>query len=294
MASFEFLMKILQGKFAKPFEIPAKPVCLVLFGLEGAGKTMPIEKLFGNAFGYQFVAPSASFETITNPSGFTDKIESKLVVIMNEIPSADYNHKKMYENFKAMVSDRFRNSQIKYQGAGDVKNTIFYVATTNNKNAFQLSQTDRRYFMLDVSSSKKGDDGYFEKLAKALDDHWGLVVRYILGYDTDKPMKIPDNSIRKHCKDIGLSFVGQYLRHKFEEQAWKPDDRGVKLSDYHAEYKNYMDDHHGRKALIQAKFKGELTGMFYFKHECKPGDKNKMMYIEDLSEMKKAIGAEVG
>lgn len=292
MDSFEFLMKILQDKFAKPFELPSKPVCLVLFGIEGAGKTMPIEKLFGNAFGYQFISPSASFETITNPSGFTDKIESKLAVIMNEIPSADYNHKKMYENFKAMVSDRFRNSRVMYQGAGDVKNTIFYVATTNNKNAFQLSQTDRRYFMLDVSSSKKGDDVYFERLAQTLDEHWKLIVKYILGYETKKHMKIPDNSIRKHCKDIGLSYVGQYLKWKFEEQNWEPNDKGIKISDYHTEYKIYMEDHHGRKPLIQAKLKGELEGLFYFKHERKVGDSLKLMYIEDLAEMKKAVGVD--
>ena len=291
--SYKFLMKILQNKFAKPFDLPSKPVCLVLFGLEGAGKTMPIEKLFGNAFDYEYISPSASFEAVTNPTGFTDKIESKLVVIMNEIPSADYNHKKMYENFKAMVSDKYRNSQIKYQGSGDVKNTILYIATTNNKNAFQLSQTDRRYFMLDVSSSKKGNDEYFSQLAHTLDTHWELIVRYILGFNMEKNLKIPDNAIRKHCKDIGLSFVGQWLKQKFEMEEWEPDDEGYVLSSYHAEYKVYMENEHSKKGLILSKFKGEMTGMFYFKYERKCGESVKKMYIEDLAELKKAVGVEI-
>lgn len=292
--TFNFFMKTLQDKLAHPFDLPAKPVCLILFGLEGVGKTMPIEKLFANAFGYEYISASSSFENVTNPSGFTDNMESKLVVIMNEVPDSDYNHRKMYENFKALVTDRMRSSRVKYMGAKEVPNTIFYVATTNNKNAFQLSQTDRRYLMLDVSSSKRKNSAYFKELASTLDEHWRLVVRYILGYDCGECDTIPDNAIRRHCKENGLSYVGQFLKWKFEDKEWKPkpDDSGMKISNFYDEYKNYMEAVHKRRPLKQLKFKGELTGLYHMVHEKKTGDSGRMMYIENLQEMKDTLGVE--
>jgi len=290
--TFNFLIKTLQDKLANPFDLPAKPVCLILFGLEGVGKTMPIEKLFANAFGYEYISASSSFENVTNPSGFTDAMESKLVVIMNEVPDADYNHRKMYENFKALVTDRMRSSRVKYMGDREVPNTIFYVATTNNKNAFQLSQTDRRYLMLDVSGSKRNNSAYFKELASTLDEHWRLVVRYILGYDCGESDTIPDNAIRRHCKENGLSYVGQYLKWKFEEQEWDPDDSGMKISDFYAEYKIYMEDEHKRRPLKQLKFKGELTGLYHMVLEKRVGDTNRLMYIENQQEMKDTLGVE--
>ena len=290
LQSFEFLMKVFQDKFAHPFDLPTKPVCLVLFGLEGSGKTMPVELLFSKAFGQEFISSASSFESVTNPSGFTDQIESKLVVVMNEVPDADYNHRKMYENFKALITDRQRKSMVKYQGARDVPNNILYIATTNNKNAFRLTQTDRRYFMLDVSSSKKGDDQYFCNLAEAINEHWKLIVRYIIGYDyCQKFMNIPDNAIRRHCKNLGLCDVGEYLKQKFEDENWIPNDPPLPIGKFFQEFKLYMENEKKRSGK-QAAFKGKLESLYHMVHEQRVGDKSKLMYVEDVNDLKKCLG----
>jgi phage/plasmid-associated DNA primase len=148
--------------------------------------------------------------------------------------------------------------------------------------------------MLDVSSSKRNDSAYFKELASTLDEHWRLVVRYILGYKCSESDTIPDNAIRKHCKENGLSYVGQFLKWKFEDKKWKPkpDDPGMKISDFYKEYKNYMEDEHKRRPLKQLKFKGELTGLYHMVHEKKTGDSGRMLYIENQQEMKDTLGVE--
>jgi len=292
--SYEFLMKVLQDKFSKPFDIPERPVCLVLFGKEGAGKTKPAEVLFDKAFGEPYVAHSVNFKGVTNSSGHTDALESKLVAIMNEIPEMDYNHKEMFEQFKTLVSEKFRRSRRMYQGEKSVPNSVFYLLTTNNKNACHVTQTDRRYFMLDVASTAIGDQAYFRDLITCIEDQWELFIQYVLNFKVTEGLTIPDNKLRSHAKQLSLCPVGQWLQHRFnEDPTWDPQpDEGHSIMELYSRYKGYMQEEQ-RRAINRQRFHGVLSGSYSFIEERRTGDMRKKWYIDDIESLKMTLGIEL-
>lgn len=292
--SYEFLMKVLQDKFSKPFEIPERPVCLVLFGKEGAGKTKPAEVLFDKAFGDPYVAHSVNFKGVTNSSGHTDALESKLVAIMNEIPEMDYNHREMFEQFKTLVSEKFRRSRRMYQGEKSVPNSVFYLLTTNNKNACHVTQTDRRYFMLDVASTAIGNLAYFRDLITCIEDQWELFIQYILNFKVTEGLTIPDNKLRSHAKQLSLCNVGQWLQYRFnEDPTWDPKaNEGFGLMELYYNYKGYMQEEQ-KRPINRQKFHGVLSGSYSFIEERRIGDMRKKWYIDDIESLKLTLGVEL-
>lgn len=260
---YDAFISILKSKLLKPFEVNHNSRCLVLHGIEGAGKTTHLTKFFEKVFGMPYVNGAGSFPVITDPKGFTDSIESKLVVIMNEIPEYDRNHSHMFENFKALITDNHRRSRPMYMGGGSTKNTLMLIATTNNRNSIPASINCRRYVFLSVRPTYLGNYTYFSALHDCIEKHWKLIVQYILSSDIDvnQIMPIPNNALRKHAQSLKKDSIGDWLLDKVQETDWQPKDCQDKVKDFYAEYKDWCSKVPIR-AYTRAKFIGKLADKY--------------------------------
>jgi len=288
---YHYLMGIFKHKLLKPFEVNHNSKAIIMLGLEGSGKTTPLTNLFKRFFGDPYVNGQVGFKTVANPTGFTDALEHKLVAFMNEIPEYNCKNSELFENFKAMVTDGDRRSRRMFKGECAVNNSILYFLSTNNRNCFPCSATDRRYLFLESDSKHRCNYKYFTKLNKTIRDHYLLIARYIITYDYDLNtiLPIPDNQFRLDAKKLKLGTIGEFILSRLEDKIWNPNEEpAVQLKPFYEEYRIFCRSQM-RNSKQYNKFRNELQDKYRIRIE-KASDNTYYAKIYNHNEFYESIG----
>lgn len=147
-------LKLMAYKAQNPQE--KIPLCLVMIGPQGCGKTMWGE-IVKEAFGtYGVVTTSASFN-----GEFQGWLESSLIALVNEA-----EHKDMITGadvLKGLISDLERPMNEKFRPARQIKTYTMYMITSNDRKVGSFAADDRRMIVVDCPP-KREDAFYFEYL----------------------------------------------------------------------------------------------------------------------------------
>ena len=132
---------------------------------EGVGKGILmsfLSKMLGNRF-YK----SSSTETVIQ---YTVPFEGRTLINIDELAgSYDKSNQTIQTKLKTLITEDVFDCRNMHRVAYTQKNTFNIIITTNN-NSIELSvNNSRRYICMDVSSHRKGDFEYFEKLKKVMD-----------------------------------------------------------------------------------------------------------------------------
>lgn len=141
-------------------------ICIVLKGMEGAGKTT-IYKLLRALVGknYCVLTPSPHDDICAR---FNDILLNKLFINVDE---PDYNtFSRIIERFKELITGNEVLIEAKNKTKVKFKNWFRFLVTTNNDQLFKLSQTDRRFYFMLVSPAMVGQDEYFNDFYEMIEN----------------------------------------------------------------------------------------------------------------------------
>ena len=158
---------------------PNEPGCTALVWREdkGVGKNLAADG-FGNLWGQHYL-------TLTNPEHFLGRFNSHMrycsVLCANE---AFYAGNKQHEAaLKALVTDPTIAIEQKFVDIKMCPNLVHTIVLSNSDWVVPATPGERRYFVLDVSSKRKGDKGYFEKLAAQVTKPNAALLYHLLHMD---------------------------------------------------------------------------------------------------------------
>ena len=165
-------------------------ICLVLYSLEeGTGKNMitkTIEKCIGSTY----------VNYITDVSnqlfGKHSAAElNKLLVVLNEVKGKDtYTNTDL---FKTRITDDKREVELKGKDAFEMRNYASYILNTNNLNAVNAGEKDRRFCVLECINAEINNKLYFSKYEKEINSNpeaIRCIYEYLKNFDIESV--VPD------------------------------------------------------------------------------------------------------
>jgi len=154
---FEYLINWLALLIQKPHQLPGVAICLL--SEQGAGK--------GIALSYIGTLLGRHYKTITSKTHlvgqFTGQLEDAVLVFADELHWE--GSKADTGILKGLITEKTRMMERKYSEAIAVNNCVHLVVASNESWAIPAELGDRRFFVLQASSVKKGDETYFNNIA---------------------------------------------------------------------------------------------------------------------------------
>jgi len=211
---FEYTMNWLSYLLRFGYKKPR--VAIVMHGEEGLGKGLMWVDLV-----YKGVIGEGYGHVVTDMARFTEKFNmqrlNKSIHIFNECTSLKSGSKVSWDKMKAIVTDRDIIAEPKGKESFQAIDCAGCVMTGNHKHLVSVSNDDRRYASIEMSSKHKGDVKYFDKLAKIVEDPFVqqtfftmLVNRDISKYNMTV---IPKTESRMHMKTCrNENYILHFLR----------------------------------------------------------------------------------
>jgi hypothetical protein len=153
---------------------------------------------------------------------FNSSLMNKLIYILDEISNYGAAHKSN-DLLKSIISGRNMRIEPKGKEAFYVNNPARLIFLSNNDWIVKVENSDRRYFICDVSDKHANDRKYFNKLISSMDEE-GLdtFFKYLSEFDIKNwdYTNIPNNEARSELKLMSIPspirFVINRLEHKQE------------------------------------------------------------------------------
>jgi hypothetical protein len=228
---------------------------LYLKGPEGIGKSTISEFMVKHVLGDKI---SQKADTRPLLSQFNIILAGKLFVYFEELPTFSSNEwAAVSSKFKDYITGDMMSYEAKCQNAFNAKNISNFIINSNHE-AIQHAD-GRRYFCLDVSTTKKKDAEYFGKLYDAcFNDNVGYAFWCYLHEIDLKDFKaqrdMPMTNNKKAAIADLLDVEYKFLKETFILKKVEPG--LLKIDDLYTKYKKYCENKH--KPLSNIKFYGKL------------------------------------
>jgi len=153
----------------------ARPDIKMLWGLlliseeQGIGKGTLGERILAPLVGVQNVSVPSENEIVD--SNYNYWLSHKRLAVVHEIYAG--HSTKAYNKLKSIITDKTVTVLKKYQANYDIKNWIHVLACSNSKNALQLAEDDRRWYVPKLTDQKR-DRPYWQMLNAWLTEGGGL------------------------------------------------------------------------------------------------------------------------
>lgn len=163
--------------FAKSVQDPTAMIpVLVLFGSEGAGKSMIIQFILDYVWGGHCTRYLTSLQDVTGQ--FNSIIAHRYGICLAEAEAQDQrstNVWTMMNKLNPLVTDKKTAISTKYLSTYMEKNYRKWIILTNHLESLRASMKQRRLAVFDVSDIFLGNSKYFKDLAALIDDRDGDV-----------------------------------------------------------------------------------------------------------------------
>ena len=193
--------------------------CLIILGEEGTGKTMfttVICKLFGN-----YSLPNiASIDDVVGQ--FNAVIENKMLVVLNEVNATENttNKRSIHNKLKTLITDSFTIINRKGIDQYEADNVSNFIICSNEFNPILLSENDRRYVVMEVNNSVRGNTTYFSNIFASFDEEFYInLYNYFRLYNIRNFdfTKIPMTDKRRSMMNMGLDSLTFYMKQNLEK-----------------------------------------------------------------------------
>lgn len=225
---------------------------LIITGPEGTGKTVftnVICQLLGD-----YANENAKMDKITGK--FNSSLLFKRLIVCNEVPSF-FDRKKDNDNLKQLITETKVDVEAKFKDANHHENNADFIFVSNNFAPIQISETDRRFLVTEVSSEKRLNLSYFDNLVLQFNDtFYQHLLTFFMKYDTRNWNKenIPQTEAKKSIIEFSKSPYELFIRENVEKfkkgfvkcEAWEEYKKWCKNKDII----NPSNQHNFRKELL--------------------------------------------
>ena len=190
-----------------------KTICPTLISKEGSGKgtlLLLIEKMIGS---------SKYFET-TDPlrdvwGNFNGRMANKFLVNLNEMSKKDTL--ECQGKIKGLITDGKLTINNKGMNQYEIQSYHRFIITTNNEDPITTKSDDRRNLVIRTSDELKGNDEYFKKFYKMMDDVNVVKTFYeylknIPDMENFREIPIPQTEHQNDMKDMNMDIEERWLR----------------------------------------------------------------------------------
>lgn len=239
------LYNYLVGWMATAVQHPARPgqTAIVLRGGQGTGKGT-LARVFGKLWGRHFLA-------LTNADHLTSRFNAHLrdavVVLADE---AFYAGDKKHEGaLKALITEASLSIEDKGVRIETAPNFCHLIVCSNSDWVVPVSTDDRRFCVIDVASTHKGDEKYWQALNDALEGSDGAGYSHLLYFlkthdlSTFKLLEIPDTAARRDQQLRSLPDDDEWWLNRLEagrvlpgQRSWTDPVPTEKVWDHYATY----------------------------------------------------------
>lgn len=191
-------------------------VAIVLRGKQGTGKSI-VGEYFARLFGHH-AHVTASGERVG--AQFNWELANKLFLCADE--AAFSGDRKLFSMLKAFITDRTFEYEKKFADTMRLNNYINMMMTTNDDWAVPADVEDRRFCVLDVPTTRKGDRPYFDALLAEMNgDGPGALLAWLSQRDITgfRPQNYPKTAaladqklLTMQSKDIVMHWLYQSLQ----------------------------------------------------------------------------------
>jgi hypothetical protein len=190
----------------------------VLFGVEGSGKGLLIDKLI-----VPFIYGSRTATTVQGVEPIAQRFNGvmldKLFICCNEVTSENGQWYSNWDKIKALITDY--TVTIEKKGIDLLNshpNYCNFIFCTNNLDSVKLGRTDRRYLCLETSSQFKGDYKYFSQLVSYCNQE---TANHLFTYVCDRPKTrnltpVPSTSLKEEMMIAACSSVELFVNDALE------------------------------------------------------------------------------
>lgn len=214
--AFQYVIHWLARMVQKPHE--RGHTVIVLRSGEGTGKNIIID-IFVRAFG-EHATIAMRPEDLTGR--FNDHLGTSVLVFANE---AVWGGDKAQEGMlKGLITDEEIPVERKYLPKFRLRNSAHLIMASNNDWVAPVGLDDRRFVILDVSESRKGDAAYFHRLAEHIENGGeAAFLHHLLHLDISQfnPRILPDlglkQATKRDAKVRGFDSITQWWVHCLEE-----------------------------------------------------------------------------
>jgi hypothetical protein len=190
-----------------------KTICPTLISKEGAGKgtlLLLIEKMIGS---------NKFFET-TDPlrdvwGNFNGRMSNKFLVNLNEMSKKDTL--ECQGKIKGLITDGKLTINNKGMNQYEIQSYHRFIITTNNEDPITTKSDDRRNLVIRTSDELKGNDEYFKKFYKMMDDVNVVKTFYeylknIPDMENFREIPIPQTEHQNEMKEMNMDIEERWLR----------------------------------------------------------------------------------
>ncbi len=238
---------------------PAKllGVALVLMGGQGRGKGIFAE-YFGRIFGQHF-------QRVSNPEHlvgrFSGNLSKTLLVYSDEAFCS--RDKSKIGALKTLITEARRTVESKFKDALEVSNFVRLIMASNEDWVVPAEFDERRFCVLEVSGTRKGDDAYFKAILKERDSGGTeALIDYLL------QRNLSDKNLRAF--PVTGALIGQKLKNLRSHELWLYD--VLQIGEIHGKPVN--------ESIVKSSLYGHYT------EHCQ---KIKRRYVEDISTFFKTL-----
>jgi len=168
----ETVREYLLNYFAHKIQKPAikLEVCLILYThLEGAGKGLFAEELMQSFLGKYETEYFTVIEDIKEINARFNNIPEKILGVVNEVEAKDTFG--LVDKLKGFITNKVFNKELKgCTMERGLRALCDLIITTNNDNCMKVSESDRRFVIIECNEEVIGDYEYFGKIWNAYKD----------------------------------------------------------------------------------------------------------------------------
>ena len=206
---YKFFMKWLANFFQFPSHTSVMPF---IQGVEGCGKGVFIQ-LLRSLIGEDkfFTCEDMKNELMGQ---FNGHLRDVMLVNIDEIDFKTAN--EFVERIKSMITRTSLSVNEKREKRLTIPHYIKYITTANPKCPFHISENDRRIAPVSSSPELKGNDEYFKKFTKMIDDKnvQYSFYKYLMEYETKEQIQgsdIPETELRQDAKILSRDSIEDFI-----------------------------------------------------------------------------------
>ena len=210
-------------------------IALVLTGKQGTGKNVFTNVLCDLMKKYS----NRNLTNIDNIVGkFNASIENKMLIICNELSSAESNKYLNSDALKSVITENTVDINQKNMPVRTTENVCNLILVSNDFIPIKIEQGDRRYVVTEVSDKYKGNFDYFEQLCNSLysKNFRNNLFTFCMKRDLSSfnPRRIPQTKTKEEILNLSKSAYQLFVEEYQDEFT-----TGWKCAECYLEYRSF-------------------------------------------------------
>jgi hypothetical protein len=204
------ISSVVLGWFANIVQRPGHklPLSIVLYGLEGSGKGLPIQ-IVGAILGNPAFFSTTDINRVLG--NFTTKDSDKHLLSFCDEALFVGDHQSQ-SRFKGLISEGKKDNHQKYKDAEPVQNFTSYIFASNHHRVMRVENSNRRNILLHTKTDHEPNSAYFKRLAAVRPESiaWYLYNLDLACINFDE---LPHTDYERQQKEMSLTSSQQWWLH---------------------------------------------------------------------------------